>query len=761
MSQLFGRNGTLSPTKLFGEDGTISNAKPRILGADGKPYRQDAPDYGFQIGHPITFSSILSSGYRSYWHGNFDTAMRHGREDALAMRNDAFLMSLLQERKLATASLRWHIEVDDERDPLEVGVRDTLTRILREIPRFRQLLYYMLEAIWYGRYGSEIVWKWAYGKMPSLKDPTQNEEIRYLAVDTHQPINGDKIGHHWDGTPYILVNPAFDRAKWKSVELHPTTAGADGLYLRGHWRKHFIIHRHEVLDGDYFDPMGADAVHGIGIRSVLFWLDWIRKEWLGNIADWCERTGLGIRLWYFQAGNPRSEAAVKQAAKDSNDRTNIFIPRYGANGAGNEGVEYVDTSGTGADLLLRLQTHLEEHEERFVVGQSMSSGRDANDGLGGSGRAKFAKDTKNLLVAYDAANLGETVSTDLIAPIKEWTYRDNAAAKKVNTRFILSVDEEEPEKLMTAVKTFVGELGGTVREDGVRTALGKGFEKPQPGDAIISMETINKQKQAGMPQQAPGMPGGAPGEGGGDPMQQLMAQMGGGQEEAPGASEPGQEDVLQASPQQEPKGEPGSDEVQKTVDDKLNQMLARMERIETWVGEPIRYQRDQQLRNEITHAESQTNTEPTDKEKESGNYRKGKVNLHGLSIAIETPKGVERSGIGDDGKPWSIKMKNSYGYILGTNSKADSDHVDVFIGPVPESEIVFVIDQNKKDGTFDEHKAVVGTVSASDARALYLSNYEDGWDRLGGIKAMTMDAFKEWVTGHRTDSRAADQQITH
>ena len=158
---------------------------------------------------------------------------------------------------------------------------------------------------------------------------------------------------------------------------------------------------------------------------------------------------------------------------------------------------------------------------------------------------------------------------------------------------------------------------------------------------------------------------------------------------------------------------------------------------------PIRYQKDQQLRNEILHAESQTNTSPTDKEKESGNYRKGKVNLHGLSIAIETPKGVERSGIGDDGKPWSIKMKNSYGYILGTNSKADSDHVDVFIGPVPESEIVFVIDQNKKDGTFDEHKAVVGTVSASDARALYLSNYEDGWDRLGGIKAMTIQP-KQW-----------------
>lgn len=486
------------------------------------------------------------------------------------MKNDCWLQALLNERKYAVTSLRWHLQVDDERDPLQKAVSDTLTRVVQSIPRFRRLCVYLLEAIWYGRYGAEVVWKWDYRPMPRLGDPTKNELTKVLAVASHQPINGDKIGHHWDGTPYVLVNPAFD-SRIKGAEIHPTTAGADGLYLRGHWRNHFVIHTHEAIDADYFDPMGGDGVHGVGIRSVLYWLDWIRKEWLGNVADWCERTGLGIRLWYFQAGNPTSEAAVKKAAREATDRTNIFIPRYGAqSGAGAEGVEYVDTSGTGADLLLKLQKHVEEMEERYIVGQSMSGGADREDGLGGTGRAKLAQNTKNQIIAYDAANLGETLTTDLVKVIQEWTYRDIREARDVNARLVFNVDEEEPEKLLGAIKTFVLDLGGTVRADGVRSAVGKGFEKPQEGDEVISLETINAQK----PQQ-PAMPG-MPGEPGAGVPAGTPA---GGEEDLP----PGTGDV------QDVEGPGGSEEPENprssgldddAVNQKIDELLARMEKVE-------------------------------------------------------------------------------------------------------------------------------------------------------------------------------------
>ena len=526
-----------------------------ILGPDGEPYRKDAPEAGFAVGHPIQFAAITSSGFRSYWHGHFDEAMKHSREDAIAMRNDPFLMALIQERKHATASLRWRIDVDDDRDPMQKAVKEGLTRILRRFPNFSKFCMYMLEAIWYGRYASQLRWGWKNMRLPSLQDPKQDEERRCLVIKKHQPINGDKIGHHWDGTPYILVNSAY-AGQIKNAEIAPTTAGGMGLYLRGSWRWRYCVHTHEAVDADFFESSAADAIHGLGIRSVLFWLDWLRKEWLSNVADWCERTGLGIRLWYYQGNNPTSKTAVEKAARESNDRTNLFIPRYQTGANASEGVEFVDTSSTGADLLLRLQQHIEEIEERYVIGQALSGGQGAGDSLGGEGKSKLARDTKSQIIAYDAGNLGETLTNDILRPMQFWTYRE-PEAREVNARLVFAVDEPDPDKFLQAVKTFV-ELGGKVRMAEVQAVLG--LSAPQEGDEVISLETINKAKQAGMP---PGM--GMPGMGGG--MEGGIPDEDGGKDnDAVEAVEPfggdGQED--------ERGGEPGTEDIAKRDDDDLD-----------------------------------------------------------------------------------------------------------------------------------------------------------------------------------------------
>lgn len=150
----------------------------------------------------------------------------------------------------------------------------------------------------------------------------------------------------------------------------------------------------------------------------------------------------------------------------------------------------------------------------------------------------------------------------------------------------------------------------------------------------------------------------------------------------------------------------------------------------------IRYQK---VRHEIEKAASETDANPSDAQKESGNYKKGKVRIHGMQIAIENPKGSIRSGDG-----WSVEMLCHYGYILLTESEADGDHVDVFIGPHPESESIFVIDQVTADGKFDEHKTMLGWTNKDDARDAYLSAYSDGW-KVGPITAMTVEQFKEWL----------------
>ena len=146
----------------------------------------------------------------------------------------------------------------------------------------------------------------------------------------------------------------------------------------------------------------------------------------------------------------------------------------------------------------------------------------------------------------------------------------------------------------------------------------------------------------------------------------------------------------------------------------------------------------------VDAAAKEANTEPTEAQKEAGNYKKGHIVIQGLSISIEQPKGSTRSGKDPNGKKWSVKMNNHYGYIRGTQGK-DKDHIDVFIGDSPTSKKVYVVDQMGRDGSFDEHKVMIGFDSLEEAKAAYLSNYEEGWQGLGEITETSMDGFKEWI----------------
>lgn len=171
--------------------------------------------------------------------------------------------------------------------------------------------------------------------------------------------------------------------------------------------------------------------------------------------------------------------------------------------------------------------------------------------------------------------------------------------------------------------------------------------------------------------------------------------------------------------------------------------------------QPIRYEADNDtsrgsgIGEAIAVAEQEVNTNPTEAQKEAGNYKKGHVQLDGFDITIENPVGSVRSGKDASGKEWSVTMKSTYGYIRGAEG-ADGDHIDVFIGANPESGQVFVVDQVNPDGTFDEHKVMMGFDRVEEAEAAYLSNYETGWQGLGRITGVSLDAFKEWVdSSHR------------
>lgn len=155
------------------------------------------------------------------------------------------------------------------------------------------------------------------------------------------------------------------------------------------------------------------------------------------------------------------------------------------------------------------------------------------------------------------------------------------------------------------------------------------------------------------------------------------------------------------------------------------------------------------VRTAVAEAEADTNTEPTEAQKEAGNYKKGHVKVDGMDVTIEQPRGSIRRGTDADGKHWEQEMHNTYGYIRGTEG-VDGDHIDVFLSDDPSQGDVFVVDQVNKDGSFDEHKVMYGFPDIESARKAYLSNYEEGWQGLGAITPVSKEEFKKWIdSSHR------------
>lgn len=149
--------------------------------------------------------------------------------------------------------------------------------------------------------------------------------------------------------------------------------------------------------------------------------------------------------------------------------------------------------------------------------------------------------------------------------------------------------------------------------------------------------------------------------------------------------------------------------------------------------------------------------EPTQAQKEAGNYQKGHISLQGLNITIENPRGSERSGKREDGSTWSHAMSDHYGYIKRTIG-ADKENVDVYVGPQPDAGQVYVVDQiDQKTGKFDEHKAMIGFSDQPAAESAYRSNFDAGW-KTGAVHAMSMDEFKTWLKDGDTTKPLSQQK---
>lgn len=164
------------------------------------------------------------------------------------------------------------------------------------------------------------------------------------------------------------------------------------------------------------------------------------------------------------------------------------------------------------------------------------------------------------------------------------------------------------------------------------------------------------------------------------------------------------------------------------------------------------------LANAVAVAKKETDTTPTEKQKEAGNYKKGHVQVGTFNITIENPKGSVRSGIDTEGNKWETTMQNTYGYIRGTEG-VDGDHIDVFLSDDIDGwngRKVFVVDQYNEDGTFDEHKVMLGFNEADDAEAAYFANYDRNWAKKHKtmLTGVNLEEFKKWIESSHRKTKA-------
>lgn len=166
---------------------------------------------------------------------------------------------------------------------------------------------------------------------------------------------------------------------------------------------------------------------------------------------------------------------------------------------------------------------------------------------------------------------------------------------------------------------------------------------------------------------------------------------------------------------------------------------------------------EQPLSAKIEAASAEVNTDPTEAQKEAGNYKKGHVQVGTFDITIEQPHGSVRKGTDADGKQWESKMNNTYGYIRGAVG-VDGDHIDVFLSNDIDGwngRKVYVVDQYNPDGSFDEHKVMLGFNDQDEAKGDYLANYEQGWEngRRIDITGVNLEDFEKWIESSKRKTK--------
>lgn len=425
---------------------------------------------GFQISHHDTFQQLYQSVNKTYW-VRYDEALKHSRENARVMENDTMLYSLCQRRFIPTCILTHQIETDDPDNPEQAAISRRISRMLNKIKRFHFLKRQLNSGNWQGHAGVQLFWE-----KIQVDGATAMVPRRWL------PIHGDKIIYGWDHEPAIAVRAGSDSAKRHKEDVIRYENGEAISLRRRHLRDCFAIHQFEPADRDFlYEGDQAGQVHGLGLRSRVYWAWFLRTEGMSYVLDALQRiSSLGMLIGYFDEGNQDSHDQVLDSLINVfRDNMATFPRRTGKDGSC---IEHIEPGNVAYDVLFRFMEYMDELMLLAFLGQTLSSQAGAT-GLG-SQVAELHSDTKRQIIKYDALSLAETISDEILEPMirmNRWSYNGRIYHGQdlpfgVNYRFLVN-DDAVAERIQAA--EAMQTLGQPIDLNSLRRDLG--FTPPTDG----------------------------------------------------------------------------------------------------------------------------------------------------------------------------------------------------------------------------------------------------------------------------------------
>ena len=462
------------------------------------------PMYGEDaVPHLMTFQSIVGSFSRAYI--NPDEAMRDSIDNAHLMEKDVGLLESVECRQRLTALLDWEIVPEDEKCQYQVSLAQELQKIIGRIRNFTKYRMWLMKAIWSGRSG--IQHKYGYtrvnGSMRMMPTPLHRDHNGWM------PINGDKLIFRYEDGLHTSDEGAYPHQMGIKVGVNPgggklrihrdykTEPVADGMavFLKPYERDTFCVHKHMIEDADFHHSYFAGSIHGVGIRSKIYWEWFLKQEAFAFLMQYLERSAGGIEVWTYPMGDPKALEATKKAAmeKMANGRNIVFFPKPMGDDSDAYKFEVIEPGAMGLDIMQGIiENYFGGRLKRYILGQELSTEAKAT-GMG-SGVAEAHMDTLSQIVNFDARNLEETLTHELVRYIQQLNFPETLGW---HMRMSLKTEDDKTQERMEALNSAY-QMGARIAESEVFKTLG--LSAPTSGEKILSMQS---QQPGGMP----GMPG--------------------------------------------------------------------------------------------------------------------------------------------------------------------------------------------------------------------------------------------------------------